>query len=245
VKHGDIVAKERVLWLPKGDHTAEEYEDAAFVSETGTWPLRAAVADGATESVFARDWANRLVRGAAQSEGLNADSFPQQLRDWQNAFLQQHQQQQLREGERAWYAERKAEEGAFATLLGLTVHRDRSWQAFSVGDCCLFHLRDNDVIVAWPFDDAEAFDDRPALVPSLSERDAPSPKTHSGEWKLHDAFVLTTDALAAWLLDGGTPADLFSLPPDTFQEGVEAAREEGALRDDDTTALTLKIERSR
>ena len=52
-----------------------------------------------------------------------------------------------------WYAEQKLSQGAFATFLGLTLHRNRlssslSWDCTAIGDSCLFQVRGARVITA-------------------------------------------------------------------------------------------------
>lgn len=54
-----------------------------------------------------------------------------------------------------WYAEEKRDLGAFATFLGLSF-RPRVegpggwWRAVAVGDCGLFHTRDEQLLRAFP-----------------------------------------------------------------------------------------------
>jgi hypothetical protein len=134
----------------------------------------------------------------------------------------------------------KAAEGAFAAVLGLSLHADGRWRAVSVGDCCLFHLRGEELLQSWPFGSADAFTNRPALVPSRPSRDVPSPDDTTGSWRPGDRFLLATDAVAAWLMDGD-PGAVGSLDADAFRERVGAARADGALRNDDATLLVLEL----
>ena len=233
----DTAIRARILWAVKGGHRAEEYEDAAAADEDATLPLHAAVADGATESAFAGVWANHLVRGFREAGPVTAGPFREHLARWQ-AACQQAIEERATRGE-AWYAEAKAEEGAFATFLGMVIRPDRSWQALAVGDCCLFHLRAGQREDQWPVDAPEDFTNRPALLSSQPGREAPEPQVREGTWQNGDAFLLATDALAAWLMEG-TPAHLLQLDPTSFQERVVEAREAGALRNDDVTALVLE-----
>ncbi len=46
-----------------------------------------------------------------------------------------------------WYAEQKAETGAFATFLGLTINREESiYNVVAIGDCTLFQIRNDESI---------------------------------------------------------------------------------------------------
>jgi len=222
--------------LPKAREEASSYEDAAAVS-VEQWPVCGAVADGATESVFARTWAKRLVRGIVQKEATTAEALHDILPDWQAEWQDGVTE---RAADRPWYVGAKAAEGAFAAVLGLSLHPDGQWRAVSVGDCCLFHLRDGAVQQTWPFDTPDAFTNRPALVPSRSDREAPAPETMSGTWEPEDRFLLATDAVAAWLMDDD-PAAVSALRPDAAQERIKAARAEGELRNDDATLLVLEL----
>lgn len=49
----------QVFWLPKGGHSEEDYEDSFAFS---IQKRRFAIADGATETSFAKQWAQSLVQ---------------------------------------------------------------------------------------------------------------------------------------------------------------------------------------
>lgn len=226
----------RVFWQPKTDHRPEEYEDAAFVSQDHSLPFNAAVADGATESAYSRHWAKRLVRGFVEAGPVEPEAFAETLPVWQRGW----QTDVGGDLGAPWYAQAKRREGAFAAFLGLRVLSDGTWRALSVGDCCLFHLR-GALVSSWPFDRASSFGSRPALVPSLPGTHGPEPQLTSGSYETGDLFALTTDALAAWLMQGD-PTVLRAWAPADFEAAVHAARADRRLRDDDVTALILEIE---
>ena len=105
-------ARTRAFWVQKRGNTAAEYEDA-FASNGGTggqW--RWAIADGATEASFSRQWARGLVRAYCRG-ALRRDSFAGDLavlrEEWRRALAR-------RQGTRPlpWYAQQKADLGAFA-----------------------------------------------------------------------------------------------------------------------------------
>lgn len=225
----------RAFWLPKSGHTQSEYEDAFHLPGEGGPPWRAAVADGATESAFARTWARCLVRGFGERGTAGDDDFGAQLEMWQAAWrasVAPHV------NGLAWYAAAKAEEGAHATFLGVSCQADGSWRALSVGDCCLFHLRGDDVLRAWPLETADAFTNRPPLLPSRPDRPAPEPLALSATCRPGDTLLLATDALAAWLLQTG-PAVARTFTPSTFAERIVQARADRSLRNDDVTLVVL------
>src|SRR4051794_1385943 len=97
----------RHFGLPRRGHSADEYEDAcAGDARAG----RFAVADGATESSFAASWARLLVEEFVRT--------PAPWSSWLPA-LRQRWAAELQDQPLPWYAEAKAEEGAYATLLGV------------------------------------------------------------------------------------------------------------------------------
>jgi hypothetical protein len=222
------------FWRPKAGHRADEYEDAAAVS-ANTFPTYAAIADGATESAFARRWAQLLVRGCVEAQVASAAELKGQLPAWQTAW---HEAVAARTTEAPWYAAAKAEEGAYAALLTLTAMADGRWRAVAVGDCCLLHLRDDALHAAWPLDVPSQFTHRPDLLASRSDAPLPPMLERTGNWQPGDVLVLATDALAAWLL-AADPARALDWTKAAFLDAVTKARDDGTLRNDDVTALIL------
>lgn len=228
----------RILAVPKGGASTDEYEDAAAVREEA-WPVRAAVADGATESAFARDWAETLAEGLCAIE-IAPDTVVEGLADWQTAWKDRISDRV--EG-LPWYGGAKLREGAFATLLGLELRRTGRWRAVGVGDCLLVHLRENAIQQTWPYTAPNDFTNRPVLVPSRSGHSSPEAGDYrgaTGTWRKGDTFLLATDAVAAWLLRTG-PGAARTWTADDFREAVDAARAEGVLRNDDSTLLALTL----
>lgn len=219
--------------VPRAESGPDEGEDAARV-RTDAWPVRAAVADGATESVYAGLWAQMLVETLVDA-GTDSEAVVDAVQERQPAWADAVQE---RAAERPWYVQAKAEEGAFATGLVLSVHDDGTWTAASIGDCCLVHVR-NEAVRAWPADEPEAYTHRPALIPSRGADRIPTPDTTTGDWTPGDAFLLATDAVAAWLLRVGPRPLLDADEP--FEAAVDAARDDGTLRNDDATLLILKM----
>lgn len=221
--------------VPRSDSAPDASEDAAAVRGEDA-PVRAAVADGATESVYAGRWARLLVEHLVAAEAGPRAAFSaatdRARADWQAAVDEAV-------AEQPWYVQSKVTEGAFATLLGLWVEADGTWRAASVGDCGLFHLREGAVQRAWPETDPDAFGNRPALLSSRPDASSPPPTVATGTWTPGDAFLLATDAGAAWVLRAGPSAVLNADRP--FAEAVEAARADGTLRNDDTTFLRLEL----
>lgn len=236
-REGALTVKRRVFWLPKSDHREEEYEDAFALTEGAALPFYAAVADGATESVFAQRWAEQLAKGFVQEKLSGPEALAARLPAWQAdwvAAVDSHADAL------PWYAAEKAEQGAFAAFLGLTLQPGGAWQAVAVGDCCLFHLRGDAVNRQWPVEAREQFGHRPALLPSRAEQTLPEIQRCEGICRPGDALLLATDAVAAWLMHTGPHAAL-SFDEAIFREAVAQARAAGALRNDDATLLVLEM----
>ena len=226
----------QIFARPKAGNAPEEYEDAAAIGDD-RWPLRAAVADGATETSYSRLWAEILTEGIAEEGIASADRLKTVLPQWQ---AQWDRDVNEKIENMPWYGAEKAADGAFATLLGLNVHEDNSWTALSVGDCVLFHLSDDELQQAWPIEDPRAFTHRPELLPSRDGREAPSPAVTEGEWEVGDAFILATDAAAQWLLRTD-PAAVLEFDENRFRLATDSARGTGGLRNDDSTIVLLEM----
>jgi hypothetical protein len=215
----------QAFWLPKAGNSEADYEDAFSVTET-----RIAIADGATESSFARAWAEALVNGFAAppstepgedvsapptAEPWDADT----LRDW-IVPLQSAWHGRIAWDSLPWFAEDKARSGAFATLLTFQFERpaaaltedppdceegigERAWRALAVGDSCLFQIRGDMLLLSFPLVEADQFNSRPLLLSS-------NPQNNQGVWESivvrtgtclqGDVFLFATDALACWFL---------------------------------------------
>ena len=190
----------RAFWLPRGGNSAEEYEDACAGDPSRG---RFAIADAATECSMGGLWARLLVDGFVQA----ADP---QLGSWGN-WLPPLQERWAREvGGRplSWYAEIKAQQGAFATFLGLVVDQcgwlwsRRRWRAIAVGDGCLFQVRQGRLLRAFPMKRSKDFSNCPWLVGSRQPAKALVKKEvrAKGGWQPDDRLWLMTDALAKWFL---------------------------------------------
>ncbi len=241
----------RAFWLPKNGSTPEEYEDAlAADPQLG----RFAVADGATESVFAGQWARLLVDqfvAAFESESGKTTSWL--LRVWDLWSVS------LRGQDLKWYAQEKLRtEGANATFLGLWFddcsEQSGRWRALAVGDTCLFHTRKDELIEAFPLTQSEQFGNQPPLISSrLSPEviEEQRVKWAEGQLESRDRLWLMTDALAHWCLAEHeaerNPWDSLEgwLEPAATNAGfstwVEGLRDAGQLRNDDVTLLVVSV----
>jgi hypothetical protein len=165
--------------------------------------IRLAVADGATETSFAGLWAQLLVRLYGRHQ-VSLD-----LPDVGLCRIRKIWKKCVTKRPLPWYAEAKVQMGAFSSLLGLSISKatsengnEGSWTALGVGDSCLFQIRGDDCLVAFPLESSEGFSSRPALLSSAPDSflaDVPKFRK-AGSWVPGDVFYLMTDALACWFL---------------------------------------------
>jgi hypothetical protein len=247
--------------LPREGNAPEECEDAyQYDAAQG----RFAVADGATESAYARQWAQLLVQGFVDQ--------PPQRGGWEAwlAPLQQSWRAQVTERPLPWYAERKVQQGAFASFLGLELcplsrFRPRCGcrgrvsqllrcQIWAVGDVCLFQVRprrgQEQIIWTFPLTGSQELSDFPPLVGTRSGRGR-EPRCRRRLVRVgQDRLLLVTDALAGWLFrqrEAGQ-SDWQALleipqgsePQEAFRQWVEQQWHAGQLRNDDVTMLIVQ-----
>ena len=255
-----ILRPPRRFSLPKAGNGPDEYEDAARsvypqrIGVSGRRLARAAVSDGATESAFAREWADVLtdafVTRPLDIRHLTKDSLHNWLASAQDEWHGRVPWDRI-----PWHGEAKARLGAYATLLGLTVGVGPDgpgrlvWQAVAVGDSCLFLVRDGRLSLSFPLDDAAQFDNSPSLLCS-------NPESAGGPWEnvrragdecaAGDLFILASDALACWLLarnaQGERPWEtLLALDRSGWSAWVEQQRSAGLMRNDDTTLVIIGV----
>ena len=207
------------FWLPRDGSPDEHYEDAYFPRRTGirTAPrLRLAVADGASESMLSGLWAETLVRTWCRSprrRGM-ADVVASAMSGWDATLVAYRKGREAEERPIEWFEQPGLDRGAHATLLGVELTRppggEGRWSAVSLGDSCLFQVRDDELITAFPLADAAAFCNTPKLVPSSARhlgRVVAHLERAEGTWRPGDVLFLTTDALAAWFLAGAAAGE--------------------------------------
>jgi len=237
---------------PKKGLTEEQYEDAFFPEQVFRRDLRSfrcAVADGATESVFSREWALLLVRAFGRGK--------LRIKHLQQAWNRAVRDRSGSSG--AWYVQQKKAAGAFAALIGLSFH-DRSngvpggtWRALAVGDSCFFQVRNEKLVTSGPITNAADFGNNPYLVATNKmgplKRGQPHVDVMSGTWECRDSFYLCSDALAQWICEeiaqGRPPWQLLreiggeGVAP--FPQIVTLLREKHGMKNDDTTLLRVEV----
>jgi Protein phosphatase 2C len=237
----------KVFSCPKLGNSVEEYEDAWAHRQTRTpVGVRVAVADGATESSFAKLWALLLAESYVRNEVTGADFFARLTparRLWRR---------RLAGRPLPWFASEKAEQGAFAAFLGVHIDaRENRWTALAVGDCCLVQV-DNvgkgmRVVEMFPLQKSSQFTMSPYLIGSRSNGESLNERIQISKGSLRDGdmLLLATDAVAAWLFkqhEEGRPLWKWLYrklkTPESFAAMVAYGRKHG-LRNDDFTLVRV------
>lgn len=224
---------------PKRGRTESEYEDAWAASSSCL-----AVADGASESSFAAMWAKNLVERFVEVQPSLST-----ILDWLKP-LQNEWSEAIGGLSLPWYAEEKAQYGAFSTLAGLKLCGAPNWSAIAVGDSCVFHVRRDELLSPFPLSSSGEFGNTPVLISSkpVKNRDLTSfVKQAAGTCELGDHFFLATDALARWCLtacEAGSqpwPRLLALEDHDAFLRFLDDERAVRQMQNDDVTLLTAIV----
>lgn len=236
--------------IVKHGNSPDENEDAFSSGVLRGGRARFAVADGATEGMLSREWAE-ILAASFQRYGTGSakelfENAALDFDDWRREYLKQRE----RNGKPlAWYEEPGFEKGAFATLLGIEL-RPNEWEALAIGDCTLMQVRDGKLLIAWPLERPEEFGSSPDLARSRMDRLAATlgaSSTKAGTWRPGDSFVLMTDALAAWILKRlgtGEPTieDVVRFVTASASERTRLVTEwrDAGMRNDDVTAILVE-----
>ncbi|MFH8344009.1 hypothetical protein [Streptomyces sp. NPDC018045] len=245
-------------------------------------PLTAGVCDGATESALAKDWARLLSRTAAEhamerpemlAGGAAFEKFASSAVAQWGPWLAEYTRSRVAEGRPLkWYEHTKLADGAHATLLTVRVDPDPGpaarpagetdgaagpawqWRAAALGDSCLFQLRDDRLVQAFPVGAAAEFGTAPALFGSRNHDAgllARRARFAEGRCGPGDRLFLMTDALAAWFLSAADQLSAvrqlleYSGQPDDlaeFTRWLDGLRESRHLRNDDVAVVRIDFE---
>lgn len=242
-------------------------DNVALPVQPGSWrytfpgnAVRIAIADGASTSPRPGEWARTLARAAAAGSCRDLrDTFASA----RATFAEQQRSRAQLGGPLSWYQQARAAEPSFATLVLAEVElqerpvsgRGRCWvrqpprvaapevlvRASAVGDSCAFFVREDRSFECHPQMAVGDFRRAPDLVGSDDQFPValPLPREATAVTRAY----LATDALAEWILRRGAAAfDALDevLDRDEFAGWVAHAREEGDLRDDDTTVVRVR-----
>ncbi|UAY55685.1 protein phosphatase 2C domain-containing protein [Arachidicoccus terrestris] len=237
-----------------GNHPAEN-EDAYLTPASHKYDqsdniLRFALADGATEGSFSKEWAEIVVQGfetlAFGPFSLTA-TVASMAEDWRQA---------VHHKTLPWYAAEKLSAGAFATFVGLGIDvQNGMFQAIGIGDTVLFNIRKDQLISSFPVTDPTEFSNMPSLISTKPEYTAQPPgggSYLSGDIQPGDILLLATDALAHFILmethkNGKSKVwkhlqkILYTRDDAAFKTWVEARRRKNQMKNDDTTLIMINF----
>ncbi|GAB2551737.1 PP2C family serine/threonine-protein phosphatase [Nocardia heshunensis] len=200
---------------------------------------RFALADGVSSSVCSGRWAELLVLAWVQQrvDPLDLEVLAV-LRD-----------QWTRDAEipgPAWFVMDALERGSAATFVAMEMLPDSRRVAVSaVGDACFFHIRAGRILQVGPVVDWRKFTSRTRAIHTDREPDVEDIWRLTVSYDAGDVFVLASDALACWVLEHVDSLEgLLNLTREpefetAFVRWVEHERENGRLRDDDTTVCVV------
>ena len=122
-------------------------------------------------------------------------------------------------------------------------------RGFAIGDSCLFHLRNGELVRSFPLQCAAEFETDPTVLGSVDlKRDHLMQFTALDEHCYpDDLLVLCTDALAEWAMrsqEAGDPPDWLSfwdMPEPDWQAAITELRKQRHIRYDDTTLVLLRV----
>lgn len=242
--------------VEKQGNLPQECEDV-WLHEQGV----IALADGATETSFAQEWAQHLVTSLASDPWGGGMVIPEKMPDWQRYWHHWLEGQDL-----SWFARRKAQQGTAATILALRFDHTGAWQALAVGDSCLFGVRRDPstnadyCFLQLPKLNEPEFTTRPPLVHSHYPLSPMQLQYARGYAQGGDRFYLMSDALALWWVQqmalGQKPWQTFDQMNDgtEFRNWVEEQRQPPVilpghqqlpppphLHNDDTTLIQIQM----
>jgi hypothetical protein len=213
--------------------------------------LTFAVADGASDGIYSDIWA-RILADSYCREGpqqWTSDQFAEWITcrprmEWQE-FHDTVAAKSL-----PWFAREKLRQGSFATFAGISFASDLSgaWQACSYGDACLFVVRNDALLLAFPIASSDSFNNSPPLIATLGDVLPEHVRIEAGLAQPGDSFYLATDALAQWFLAETEHGDKPWMAFDTgisndadLKSFVTEYREQKRLKNDDVTLVSIEI----
>lgn len=240
--------------LPKVGEYETDIQDAFDYSSDRTL---VAIADGASTSLWPREWANLLVEHFCHHNQDSIASIYEQWEEWLRPLQEKWRQHSLKSKKDPtipWYAQgSKDKDHGSATFVGLKIRPpnqagEKIWEAFAVGDSCLFQIKANsDEIVAFPLHKSEQFTTVTNCFHSLPEYKSYPPAFEDGLYKEGDIFFLATDALAEWIIKDCENRiyrwkNLISIATkEEFTDFINQLRDDKLIKNDDTTLLRLKV----
>jgi hypothetical protein len=244
--------------IPKKGSQPKENEDFFYPHEVEIKRdhQSMAIADGASEGFLSKLWSKILTISYVNFDRKDLDirqftDFCIDVYDYQiERYIQKRKENN---NPLKWFEENLMAKGSFSTLLGVTFFNSTPeggyWRSISVGDSCLFQLRES-VIESFPMNDSASFGNSPELIssnPAYNQELETKVKVKTGYFLFGDSFYLMTDAVANWFItqaaEGNRPWAALEelLETDRLKDYVNHLREEGSLKNDDVTIARVKL----
>lgn len=214
--------------------------------------INCAMADGATSTLFSKLWADKLtmlaVNYAPSLSKLNK-ILSRAQKSWQDEIFNK---------ELPWNVEEKVKNGSFSSLLWFRLSnyplnkKHLRWKAIAIGDTNLIILREKSLIHAFPLKISAEFGNNPNLLSSKPEKNSfENIKCKEEVWQPGDEFILSTDALAQYLLHSIEIGDeeFFRIGNELFRtkdksgyflEWLSSRRMNSQIKNDDTSIIWIK-----
>ncbi len=240
--------------MPKFGNSENENEDNILIPSKKElecdYISRFAISDGATESSFSKEWSDLLVC-AYKDKLFDKEHLIETINSVSESW-----QTYINTKELPWYAQQKAEMGAFATFLGLTIYRDKyNFDVMAIGDCSLFQIRNNKSIFSFPISSSKDFNNSPNLLATNLKYQPDLKKVvryDIGNLLSKDIIVIATDALAAWIFKeievNNKPWNLLNSILSNknyyanFNKWLKKRRTEREIKNDDVTLIIINFE---
>ena len=231
----------------------DDCQDAIKVNEEHS---RYAIADGVTRSFFPKQWAELLVNHFCTMPDLplNRETWKEWLVPIQEKWYKQVEERVKARNQYYLTNSFNTRDPAVSTFVGLEVDKmKRQWQAIVVGDSCLFH-KSAVGFKGYMIEKSENFTSHTQAFTSFPEKNYDVPDFISGEIQSGDMFILTTDALAKWILEHKESENLEEILNqlgqiencEQFNQFVGQARDDEkiCLVNDDIALMLISVEES-
>jgi hypothetical protein len=228
-----------VISIPKvGESASSNADSVAIDSEK----FRFAVADGVSQSFDPGSWSRLLVESFVNGDFLNASTFQRLAAQLDTKSSD----------DEPWYVAEMRDKGSFSTFLSMELKPSQSGMSCyfqSIGDCCAFHVRANQILDSWPYKRLEDFPVRPRAISSLPPFvDTPIDSTMLTVAQ-NDEIWITTDALAKFIVSSNDQdLDVFlekftnsqnARDETVFSIWATELRRSGRIEDDDLSIMRI------
>lgn len=211
-----------------------------------------AIVDGVGNSLFPDAWAEIVVHDFVENPDNFHDGHNRLVREAQLIEKWTHKANERTQNlteEQRFIFEMGLDKADFAacTFVGLQFYKD-NWICEAIGDSYLFVLdKDCNILDSVSSMKGHEFDNFPEYFASKEGYNNGTTVKSGGKIGEVCRFALMTDALSDWFLDAAIQKEdklrlLDVHSHDEYQKLIETERQQGRLKDDDTTMLVITLE---